>query len=70
MLFTLLATLQQWQINPRTWLRWYVDACASAGGRAPESAATCLPWNRSAAQRETLKKAAGGCDRLDLPDSS
>jgi transposase len=39
MLFTLLASLQQWQINPRTWLRWYLEACAAAGGRAPESAA-------------------------------
>ncbi len=31
-LFTLLATLQRWSINPRTWLRWYLEVCASAGG--------------------------------------
>jgi transposase len=70
MLFTLLATLQRWQINPRTWLRWYLEACASAGGRAPESVAAYLPWNLSAAQREALKKPAGGCDQLDVTDSS
>jgi transposase len=70
MLFTLLATLQQWQINPRTWLRWYLDACAEAGGRAPESAASYLPWHLSAAQREALQKPAGGSGRLDRPDSS
>jgi transposase len=70
MLFTLLATLQQWQINPRAWLRWYLEACASAGGRAPASVASHLPWNLSAAQREALKKPAGGCSPLDLPDSS
>jgi transposase len=70
MLFALLATLQQWQINPRTWRRWYLEACASGGGRAPESAAAYLPWNLSAAQRETLKKPAGGSGRPDRPDSS
>jgi transposase len=70
MLFALLATLQQWQINPRTWLHWYLEACASAAGRAPESVAAYLPWNLSAAQREALQKPASGCGRLALPDSS
>jgi transposase len=70
MLFTLLATLQQWQINPRTWLRWYLDACAAAGGRAPESVAAYLPWNLSAAQREALKHPEGVSRMPDLPDSS
>jgi transposase len=70
MLFSLLATLSQWQINPRTWLRWYLDACAAAGGRAPESAVAYLPWNLSAAQREALKKPPGVSRRPDLPDSS
>ena len=70
MLFSLLATLQQWQINPRAWLRWYLDACAAAGGRAPESATAYLPWNLNAAQREALRDPAGGSAGLDLPDSS
>lgn len=70
MLFTLLATLSQWQINPRTWLRWYLDACASAGGRAPESVAGYLPWNLSAAQGEALRNPVGNAAVLDLPDSS
>jgi len=70
LLFSLLATLQQWQINPRTWLRWYLDACAAAGGRAPESAAAYLPWNLSMAQREALKKPEGTSRMPDLPDSS
>ncbi len=60
MLFTLLATLQPWPINPRPWLRWYRDACVAAAGRAPEAAATCLPWHLSAAQREALQEPAGG----------
>lgn len=69
MLFSLLATLQCWQINPRTWLRWYLDACASAGGKAPESAEAYLPWNLNAAQREGLRKAAAASGVLD-PNSS
>jgi transposase len=70
MLFSLLATLQQWQINPRAWLRWYLDACAAAGGRAPESATAYLPWNLNAAQRNAMRNPAGGSAGLDLPDSS
>jgi hypothetical protein len=70
LLFSLLATLQQWAINPRTWLRWYLEACASAGGRAPASVASYLPWNLSPAQREALKKADFGSSASDLLDSS
>jgi transposase len=70
MLFSLLATLQQWQINPRAWLRWYLDACAAAGGRVPEAVASYLPWNLNTAQREALKQPQGVSGRCDLPDSS
>jgi transposase len=69
-LFTLVATLQRWQINPRTWLRWYLQACASAGGQAPASAAAYLPWQLSASQREALKDPSFGSSMFDLPDSS
>jgi transposase len=69
-LFTLLATLQRWAINPRTWLRWYLEGCASAGGQAPASVAAYLPWNLSASQREALKDPTFGSSVLNLPDSS
>ena len=69
-LFTLLATLQRWAINPRTWLRWYLHGCASAGGQAPASVAAYLPWNLSASQREGLKDPEFGSSVFDLPDSS
>jgi transposase len=68
-LFTLLATLQRWSINPRTWLRWYLEACASAGGKAPMAVAAYLPWNLSESQREALKGPDCGCRVFDLPDS-
>lgn len=69
-LFSLLATLQRWAINPRTWLRWYLQGCASAGGQAPPAVAAYLPWNLSASQREALKNPAFGSSVFDLPDSS
>jgi len=32
-MFSILATLSCWNLNPRTWLAWYFDACAAAGSR-------------------------------------
>lgn len=69
-LFSLLATLQRWEINPRAWLRWYLSGCASAGGQAPASVEAYLPWNLSASQREALKDPDFGSSVFDLPDSS
>jgi len=59
MLFSLLATLQRWQLNPRAWLTWYLTACAEAGGKAPAEPGSYLPWNLSAAQREQLQQWPG-----------
>jgi len=47
MLFSLFATLKLHGINPRRWLTAYLEACAAAGGKAPENAADFLPWNMS-----------------------
>ena len=46
-LFSLLATLKLWQINPRLWLTWYLQSCAEAGSRAPHDTEAFLPWNLS-----------------------
>jgi len=54
MLFSILATLKLWQINPRRWLRWYLDSCATAGGKAPQDIQPFLPWNLSPQQRGEL----------------
>src|SRR5262249_20266525 len=45
MMFSLLQTLTLWQINPRWWLTAYLEACATAGGKAPPNLASYLPWN-------------------------
>lgn len=70
MLFSLLATLQHWQINPRTWLGWYLDACAAAGGKAPAAIEAYLPWRLSEGQRQALGAASSGESVFALPDSS
>ncbi len=45
MLFSILATLKLWQINPRLWLNWYLQSCAEAGGQVPNDIEPFLPWN-------------------------
>ena len=44
-MFSLLATLARWKVNPRLWLKWYLESCAAAGGKAPEDIQPFLPWN-------------------------
>ena len=70
MLFSVFATLPKWQINPRTWLRWYLDACAVAGGQAPTDFQLYLPWNLSQEQRQTLGQPLPLEARGKVPDSS
>jgi transposase len=53
-LFSLLATLKLWQINPRLWLLWYLQSCAEAGGQAPKDIEEFLPWNLSEERRAKL----------------
>jgi transposase len=49
-LFSLVATLLRWEINPRAWLTAYLTACAELGGKPPAVSAW-LPWNLTAEQR-------------------
>ncbi len=70
MMFSLLATLQMWEINPRSWLRWYLDACTAAGGKAPESIEAYLPWNMSEEQRQALGVPGGVESGIAIPNSS
>jgi transposase len=57
-LFSILATLKLWQINPRLWLVWYLQSCAAAGGQAPKAIEEFLPWNLSEEMRAKLSLAA------------
>ena len=53
-MFSLLATLAHWKINPRLWLTWYLENCAAAGGKAPADIQPFLPWNLSPERRAEL----------------
>jgi transposase len=53
-MFSLLATLAHWKLNPRRWLTWYLESCAAAGGKAPEDIQPFLPWNLSDERRAAL----------------
>jgi transposase len=53
-MFSLLATLAHWNLNPRRWLRWYFQSCAAAGGKAPEDIQPFLPWNLTNERRAAL----------------
>jgi transposase len=55
-LFSLLATLSLWKLNPRKWLTWYFEYCAAAGGKVPEQIQSFLPWNLDAAKRSELEE--------------
>jgi transposase len=50
-MFSLLATLAHWKLNPRLWLTWYLENCAAAGGKAPKDIQPFLPWNLSDERR-------------------
>jgi transposase len=58
MLFSIFATLALWKINPREWLLWYFEACATAGSKAPDNPASFLPWNLSEARLAELQSTA------------
>lgn len=66
MMFSIFATLALWKINPRTWLSWYFDACAAAGGKAPDNPNSFLPWNLSETRLAELKSSTS----TNFPDTS
>jgi len=65
-MFSILATLVHWKINPRRWLAWYFESCAAAGGKAPEDIQPFLPWNFSDERRLAL----GVPDTAPSPDDT
>jgi len=58
-MFSLLMTVKAWQINPRTWLTDYLNACATAGNRAPADLKPYLPWSMDAARLARMRRPLG-----------
>jgi len=55
-MFSLLATLKHWKLNPQRWLTAYLQSCAEAGGKPPDDIQPFLPWNLSAEQKAAFAK--------------
>ena len=53
-MFSLVATLKKWRINPRKWLTGYLQACAEEKGKVPKDMEKWLPWNLTAEQRKEM----------------
>jgi transposase len=53
-MFSIVATLKKHGIEPRKWLTAYLQACAQAGGKAPEDVAQWLPWKLSAEEKKDM----------------
>ena len=53
-LYSIFRTLNIWRVNPQAWLNMYLDACAHAGGAAPEAPERFLPWNLTSELRHKL----------------
>jgi transposase len=64
-MFSLLATLAHWKINPRLWLTWYFESCAAAGGKSPDDIQQFLPWNLSPECRTALAEQAASPSTAD-----
>lgn len=62
-MFTVLMTVKLWNLNARTWLSAYLQACADNGNRAPAELSAFLPWTmdtqRLAAMRSPLHHTEG-----------
>ena len=72
-LFSILATLSLWKLNPRKWLTWYFEHCAAAGGKVPEDIQPFLPWNLSEERKKELGEpglAEGDDTFLDRQDAA
>jgi len=52
----LLMTARRWRLHVRRWLHEYLQACADAGGRAPEDLAPFVPWRMSTERLAALRR--------------
>lgn len=56
-MYGVLATLDVWGINQRTWLDGYLRACADNGNRAPADLGAFLPWAMDAPRLARMRAA-------------
>lgn len=56
MMFSIFQTMLLWNLNPRTWLHLYFEACAQNGGKSPDELREFLPWTMNEVRRQQLSK--------------
>jgi len=54
-MYSVLQTVKLWQLNARTWLGAYLQACADNGNRAPPDINAFLPWAMDAARLAAMR---------------
>lgn len=54
-MYSLLMTAQLWDLNARTWLSAYLQACADNGNRAPLQLDAFVPWAMDAARLASMR---------------
>jgi len=64
-MFSILATLKHWNVNPRRWLTWYLESCAAAGSKPPADIESFLPWNLSDERRSQLANRVSPIEPID-----
>jgi len=70
-MYSLLMTVKLWQLNARTWLSAYLQACADSGNRAPPDLNAFLPWAMDAARLAAMRACPSGArTRTEGIDSS
>jgi len=70
-MYSLLMTVKLWQLNARTWLSAYLQACADNGNRAPPDLNAFLPWAMDAARLAAMRACPPGArTRTEGIDSS
>ena len=55
-MYSLIATLHQWDLNPYHWMQDYLEACARNEREAPADLGPWLPWRMDAARRAELSR--------------
>ncbi len=56
-LLSVLGTVRLWNLNSRTWLQAYLQACAHAGGKPPDDIDRFIPWRMNPAQMAAMRHA-------------
>jgi transposase len=66
-MYSVLMTMRRWQINPRTWLTAYLQACAEHGNRPPADLDAFLPWTMDAARLAAMRATSGSSLPIGQP---